>query len=636
MEYFRRAGNAIRWNVRNGQTHKDDIEMTGLMASDIIGYGVQQNGNVFFSRYCIFPTLRTIPNNTHASLRKELNPASFPKLLADGTEETEIPVSFTFDGILTAKTKTPNFSVTREFYPAANARATVERTTVKNRTDHPVHLTLSTPETVLDEEVRGTKGVYLLEVIHDPVDRILQPGESAVFALFCTGRIANEAPMNLSADRERAARKKRIRKLTETVVLKTDDPELDLMFRFACLRAGESIVRTITGNLHAPGGKNFYAATWCNDEVEYAGPWFACTGDPICINASMNAYREYTAFMSDSYYRIPSSIIAEGLDIWEDAGDRGDAAMYLFGASLFALTLANSAVTKKLWKPIRWCAEYCRRMTTPEGVIRSDSDELEGRFPTDGYANLSTSCLCYGGLNLAAKIAEEQNEPALAEDYRNRAKKLADAIETYFGEELHGFHTYRYTKGHNTLRSWICLPLCVGIQKRKEDTLNALFSPYLWTKNGMLSCEKGEENKNDTVWDRSTLFAFKGSFLADRIDPTWDSLKNYIRARLFGDRVPYAVEAYPENAMRHLSAESALFCRIFTEGLLKLSPEGNAKYSLTPRLPGQLTHFELSGLYLAGHRITVRMERGKPAQIFRDGKLLTESPLGKSVTIDLK
>ncbi len=81
----------------------------------------------------------------------------------------------------------------------------------------------------------------------------------------------------------------------------------------------------------------------------------------------------------------------------------------------------------------------------------------------------------------------------------------------------------------------------------------------------MFSCERGEENNNDTVWDRSILFGLQGSFLADRVDPAWDSLKQYVHTRLLGERVPYAVEAYPEHNMRHLSGESALFCRIISE-----------------------------------------------------------------------
>lgn len=635
MDYFKLCNGGIRWSVNARQSHTDDLEMAGLFVSDIVRYGVEKGKKPVFERRCIFPSLRTIPNNTHGSLQRVYDPTSFPVLLADGEAVEEKAQWFRIDGLLTAKTRSEVFEIVREFYPTEKTRAAAERWTVKNVSDRSVRLTLSTPECVLDAEKRGTKGVYLLEVLHDPVDVLLAPGETVRFGVFCTARIANEPILSLNAEREKRARRRRVRELTEAVTLTTDDKELDTMFRFACLRAGESIYRTLTGDLHAPGGFSFYAASWCNDQVEYAGPWFAQTGDALDLTAAMNAYRHYIPFMGPSYYRIPSSVIAEGLDIWEGAGDRGDAAMYLFGASFFALVCRKKEYTDELWPAIRWCAEYCRRKTGPEGVVCSDTDELENRFPTDGYANLSTSCLAYGGYLLAANLAEEQGENALAEEYRARAAALREAIETYFGEDLHGLHTYRYSKGHDTLRSWICLPLCMQIFERREDTLNALFSPYLWTKNGMLSCERGEENKNDTVWDRSTLFGFKGSFLADRVDPAWNSFKQYIHTRLCADRVPYAVEAYPEANMRHLSGESALFCRILPEGLFKLWPEGNGRFRLCPRLPGQLTHLKLDGLMLAGRRICIELERGHPCKIYADGSLWTECEMFEDVVLDL-
>ena len=635
MDYFKLCEKGVRWTVRKGQVHTDDLEMAGFQTADIVTYGVKEGGVAYFERYCLFPMLRTIPNNTHASLRKRYEAESFPVILADGVAETEKAVWFTLDGMITAKTRTESFEIIREFFPSEHLRAALERTTVKNRTDRPVRLTLSTPELVVDSEHRGTKGCYLMEVIHDPVDAVLAPGEKITFGVAATGRIANEPVLKIDYEKERRRRRQRIKELTEAITLTTDDPELDTMFRLACLRVGESIFRTLTGDVHAPGGKQFYAASWCNDQIEYSGPWFAQTGDSVDLNAAMVAYKHYIPFMGPSYRAIPSSVIAEGLDIWEGAGDRGDAAMYLFGGSFFALTCAKKEYTDVLWPALKWCAEYCRRQITPEGVVRSDTDELEGRFPTDGYANLSTSSLAYGGYLLAANLAEELGETDLSKEYRALAAGLKDAIESYFGEDLHGFRTYRYTKGHDTLRAWICLPLCMRIFDRKEDTLNAMFSPYLWTKNGMYTCERGEENKNDTVWDRSTLFGFKGAFIGDRVDPYWNALKDFIHTRLFGERVPYVVEAYPENNMRHLSGESGLFCRIITEGLFKMWPEGNKKYRITPTLPGQLTHLKLDGWRLAGHRVCVELERGHLCKIYKDGALLTECEMGKEIVIQL-
>ena len=41
---------------------------------------------------------------------------------------------------------------------------------------------------------------------------------------------------------------------------------------------------------------------------------------------------------------------------------------------------------------------------------------------------------------------------------------------------------------------------------------------------------------------------------------------------MLGDHVPYAVEAWPEGNQRHLSTESALYCRIMIEGLFGIRP----------------------------------------------------------------
>jgi len=94
--------------------------------------------------------------------------------------------------------------------------------------------------------------------------------------------------------------------------------------------------------------------------------------------------------MNDDYKPIPSSIIAEGTDIWNGAGDRGDAAMIAYGAARYALARGDKQEAENLWSLIEWCLEYCHRKLNKEGVVTSDSDELEGRFPA-GKANLCTS-----------------------------------------------------------------------------------------------------------------------------------------------------------------------------------------------------------------------------------------------------
>ncbi len=581
--------NSIVWNVEQGIEHTDDIEMSGLYCDYIVSYGVKKNGELLLSQKCYFPMLRTIPNNTHATYCFNLEQQERISLRVNDSDIKEYPFEFSFDGKLNITTKTDcGLIINRTMFPSVDKRFAIEMVNLTANKD--LTVTVNSPNETVHSYGRGTKGVYVSKIFHNAnKEFVLKQGEATSFCIFYTTVIASENIALPNANDELTKRNNRITELCDnSLVLKTENEELNTMLRFAKLRAGESIFETLTGKYHSPGGHAYYAAIWCNDEIEYAGPHFAMTGDVTAIEASINAYRAYIPFMSDSYYRLPSSIIAEGLDIWEGAGDRGDAAMYLYGCSLFCLYLGNKEVAKELYPAIKWCVEYCERKKSPEGVICSDSDELEGRFPTDKKANLSTSCLCYGGLVFASKLALSLGDKEYAELLNKRASELEKAIELYFGATLNGFNTYRYSKGFNTLRAWICLPLCMGITARADDTLNAMLSPYLWTEEGMLTCERGEENTSDTIWDRSTLYGMKCAFLCGAGDRMVGPLLDYCKKRLLCDRVPYAIEAYPEGDKRHLSGESALFVRVVTEGIFGIMPESINSFSFVPNVPNGL------------------------------------------------
>lgn len=601
------------WDVTGA--HSDNYEMSGTYCDTIVDYGVAEDGSLQLEWACYFPTLRTIPNDTHATLEVRANQSSWDLGL------TEYPVRFILDGTLTVESRTEiGVLVRRQFFPASDSRCALQRVTLTTETA--AELTVLQPATVILDSTMGTKGTYISRICHTAQEMIcLLPGETAHYTVYLSAEPAHVRPILPDASTELKKRQERTKALCDdTLVLDTGMEELDVFFRFAKLRAGESIFETLTGKYHSPGGRKYYAAVWCNDQVEYAAPHFAMTGDKNAIEASLNACRAYVPFMAEDYAPIPSSVIAEGLDIWNGAGDRGDAAMYLYGASLFALYLGDEKIARELYGPIRWCAEYCERKKSPEGVICSDTDELERRIPTDGYANLSTSCLCYGGLMTAAKLAEALEDGNTAEIYRGRAKELKKAIEEYFGAQLHGYHAYRYSKGFDTLRAWICLPLCVGIMDRAEGTVDAMLSDYLWTEEGMLSCEISPENQDRTIWDRSTLYGFKAAFAAGQGERVVEKLRRYCRKRLLCDRVPYPVEAYPEGEKRHLSAESALFVRVITEGLLGIQPERLDSFSFVPSLPEKMPHLYLNDLRLCGHKWDIRVEADR-WKVYRDGAL---------------
>ncbi len=310
--------------------------------------------------------------------------------------------------------------------------------------------------------------------------------------------------------------------------------------------------------------------------------------------------------------------------------------MIAYGASRFALALGDRKRAEELWPLIEWCIEYCKRKMTPEGVIASDSDELEGRFPA-GKANLCTSSLFYDALISASFLARDLGKPAsLVNKYKTMAKEQRINIEKYFGANVEGFDTYRYYDGNDILRSWICIPLTVGIFDRAEGTIDALFSPRLWTEQGLLT-----QAGTTTFWDRSTLYGFRGVFAAGATDQGLKYLTFYSNRRLLGDHVPYAVEAWPEGNQRHLSAESALYCRAITEGMFGFRPTGLNSFAITPQLPAEWNEMALRKLVAFGGQIIdieVTREDGKIKTIIMlNGKTHStiKTPPGTSVKVEI-
>jgi cellobiose phosphorylase len=92
-------------------------------------------------------------------------------------------------------------------------------------------------------------------------------------------------------------------------------------------------------------------------------------------------------------------------------------------------------------------------------------------------------------------------------------------------------------------------------------------------------------------------------FAAGATDKALKYLTDYSNRRLLGDHVPYAVEAWPEGNQRHLSAESALYCRVITEGIFGFRPTGLNSFSLTPQLPSAWNEMSLENITAFGGKI---------------------------------
>lgn len=632
----------ITWNIDNRIPHSDHIEMSGLEISTVLRYGVNKDGAFYLNRSIVWPMLRTIPNNTHASLTRRNGWNVTDLLTINGLSlNNEKVKSISLKGKMVVKSyfsfpHKGEIELTRILFPSTSKPVFCEKYIIKNIGKIPLSLEVpSATSEIKTDASKGVDGSYILiSEIKGQTTQTIQPGEEATCYATFSGYKNNQSPTPIDVNVELSKRDALIEQLWSNLILETPDPIINSMFEFAKIRASESIYKTKGGLMHGPGGESYYAAIWANDQAEYINPFFPFLGYEIGNESALNSFRHFARFMNPQYERLPSSIIAEGINTWGGAGDRGDAAMIAYGAARYALAKGNRKEAEELWPLIEWCLEYCRRNLNDEGVVTSDSDELENRFPS-GEANLCTSSLYYDALLSATYLGKELGKAtSITNNYEKQRLVLRKNIENYFGSTVEGFNTYQYYKGNDVLRSWICMPLTVGIYDRKEATIQALFSPRLWTENGLLT-QAGSE----TFWDRSTLYALRGVFACGATEEGFEYLKHYSGQRLLGEHVPYAIEAWPEGNQRHLSAESGLYARIITEGILGIRPIGFKSFTITPRLPKAWNKMSLTNIraFNANFSISITKENNHIRLIVREGnKNILNKKIKENGTITVK
>jgi len=606
--------NQISWQPEKTESHQDHIEMSGKSVSVVLRYGVQ-NRAFTLNKSMVWPMLRTIPNNTHASLMRRYGWNVLDMITVNGRAFTDEQVErISLKGILKVESKYDlgrrgQWKLIREYFPSTEHPALMECYCLINtgKTNLAIELPQINQQSFTDPQ-KGVTGSFRIETRTDKSGHFtLQPNDTLHFSASISAWNADKESIQLNGSEEKKKREALVNELMNKLVLETPDPIIDRMFAFSKIRGCESIYETKGGPMHGPGGESYYAALWANDQAEYINPFFPFVGYEYGNASALNSYLHFARFMNDDWKPIPSSIIAEGIDIWNGAGDRGDAAMIAYGAARYALAKGSKQEAETLWPLIEWCLEYCRKKLNEGGVVASDSDELEGRFPS-GKANLCTSSLYYDALLSASYLCKEIGKSG-ASTYLKQANTLRKNMESYFGANVEGFDTYAYYEGNDILRSWICIPLTVGIDERAEETINALFSPRLWTKDGLLT-QAGSE----TFWDRSTLYALRGVYAVGATEKATEFMKKYSATRLLGDHVPYAIEAWPEGSQRHLSAESGLYARIITEGMFGIRPTGFKSFTLTPRLPKDWGFMNLKDIHAFDscfHIQVKRLENGK-------------------------
>ena len=578
----------ITWQVKKGDVHHDHIEMAGKQIAVVLRYGVDKTGAFELNKSMIWPMLRTIPNNTHGSLMRRFDWNPLDAMTINGRSIEEQVRTITLNGTMEVISditlgKKNSLSLKRTYLPSTESPSLIEMYEFTNTGTSEVSLEIPTGITTLSTNPKqGVAGSYSIKLLTHGTERAvtLLPGKSYTFSASISGYKPSEKEAVIDANQELLKRQALVSEWMSNLILETPDPILDKMFAFSKIRSCESIYATKGGPMHGPGGESYYAAIWANDQAEYINPYFPFIGYDYGNASAVNSFKHFARYMNNEWKPIPSSIIAEGESYWNGAGDRGDAAMIAYGAARYALASGNKEEARQLWPLIEWCLEFNHKKLNEAGVVTSDADELEGRFPA-GKANLCTSSLYYDALLSAAYLAEDLGKgSAVIKKYRQQASDLEKAIDSYFAATVEGFDTYAYYEGNDILRAWICIPLTVGINKQATGTIDALFSPRLWSENGLLT-----QAGSQTFWDRSTLYALRGAFMAGEIEKAMKFMKHYSGTRLLGNHVPYPVEAWPEGGQRHLSAESGLYGRIITEGIFGIRPTGLHSFTLTPRLP---------------------------------------------------
>ena len=626
----------IQWAVEENHTHLDHIEMSGFQLSGIVYY-VVQDGILDLALHLVFPMLRTIPNDTHASLAIDIDYEDLPPLKVNGRILTESPERIHIKGLLTIRSRTTGgLIITHRLFPSAGKPVFIDLIEIQNVTNETVMLELPhVDDTYQTPESEGVYGAYHITTMSGMRgNATLDAGETLTYALTFSALRSDQETPDISPEDELKKRLDLVDDTFTSLSFECHDPVINRLFAFAKLRAVESIYETSGGLMHGPGGGRYYAAIWANDQAEYANPFFPFLGNAVGNESAINSFRPFAAYMNPEYQPIPSSIIAEGTDYWNGAGDRGDMAMIAYGAARFALAYGDRTTASELWPLIQWCLEYCRRNINSDGIVKSDSDELEGRFPA-GDANLNTSCLYYDALISAVYLGRELDmDPSILDEYTAGAESIRTAIEEFFGRNVAGYDTYRYYEGNDILRAWICTPLTVGIYDRKNATIEALFSEQLWTADGLASA-----TGSTTFWDRATLYALRGVFAAGESEKALSFLKAYSQRRLLGEHVPYPVEAYPEGNQRHLSAESALYCRIITEGIFGIRSTGFNSFLLTPNLPAEWNSMSLRNINAFGQTFSIdvnKTENKLQVRVFNKETIFHNSTIIIGETIIIK
>lgn len=367
-ERYRLASDGIEASFTAGSRlpYANHIEMSGRFCSSILSFRIEEDRALSVYRFVVFPTVRVIPNDTRGSLTH-----AFPGVSWQLGGEKEQVTRIRFDGLLTVYSEAGSHAIERTFCVAPRKKALIESITI--HCTEPCRLVWRDAR---DDKTIGR--VFLAE--EDSVtlrtrtylDRMplkkdggfeLTAGEHTLVCVYSAEEVSCAEVVGALQERRDFLRETRNR-----LRITTPDERINQEIEFAKIRASESIFETKNGLMHSPGGGQYYAALWTNDQCEYANPLFAYLGDETAKAQSLNCYRLYSALAKEDE-AIYTSIIAQGDGYWHGAGDRGDSSMFVYGFTRFLLASGDRENAEKFLPSLETACAYVESRMNDDNVI---------------------------------------------------------------------------------------------------------------------------------------------------------------------------------------------------------------------------------------------------------------------------
>ena len=111
-------GGGLQWGIKPSDApHVDHIEASGQRVSLILHYGTGEEGRLVKQIFVVWPMLRTIPNDTHASLRGEFTPDLTPQILVNGELPEERLTGAKLNGVITLDSSAGSLRIQRRIFP---------------------------------------------------------------------------------------------------------------------------------------------------------------------------------------------------------------------------------------------------------------------------------------------------------------------------------------------------------------------------------------------------------------------------------------------------------------------------------------------------------------------------------------